>query len=150
MTENHSKLEKLFSFLGPKWAKRAAHLLRFGTSSFIATIVDFSLYTVLHKQFGMSISMAHVFSASAGMLTNFFLQRYFVFRLRRQVGSAFLLSILVSLVGLGLGYVMMRGLETIAWFEDNKIVAKILVTAVLFGYNFFLKRFAFERRLTDK
>jgi putative flippase GtrA len=149
MSEAPGRLERMLSFLHPTWAKRMAHLVRFGACSFLATVIDFALYQMLHGRFGLTISVAHLISAGVGMLTNFFLQRFFVFRLGRQVWMAFALSIMVSLGGLGLGYLMMLGLESVAWFEHNKIVAKMIVTSLLFGYNLYLKRYAFEGRFTS-
>lgn len=146
-----SRPEKLFSFLPPRWARLASFLLRFALTSFLATVIDFGIFWLLTHESSMSLRVAQVISASVGMTTNFFMQRFFVFDLKRKVHHAFLISMSVSVGGLLLGYLMMSGLQQIPWFTEDKLhklVAKFIVTAILFFYNIILKRFAFERRFT--
>jgi putative flippase GtrA len=58
------------------------------------------------------------------------------------------MSVLVSLGGVVLGsFIIDLLVKKIALFEEYKIAAKLVATGLIFFYNFYLKRFAFEKRL---
>jgi len=130
-------LEKLIPIMG-----------KFASASVLATLVDFVLFFILADNF-FSKTNATTISRSVGMLINFLMQKKFVFQTNRNVWVIFLLTMLVSLGGLWLGRIIMSFIgewaiwETYSWF---KIFPKIIETALVFFYNFFMKRFAFEKR----
>ena len=62
---------------------------KFATTSLVATIVEYSLYTLL-IWWGNSLRLAQLLSYGVGMIVNFLLQKLFVFDLKRSVGQAFL------------------------------------------------------------
>ena len=66
--------------------------LRFASTSFVATVVDYSLYLILVYS-GFPKVGSNICSASTGFLVNFFLQKKYIFVLRRKVGHTFLLSL---------------------------------------------------------
>lgn len=121
---------------------------KFASASVLATLVDFVLFFILADNF-FSKTNATTISRSVGMLINFLMQKKFVFQTNRNVWVVFLLTMLVSLGGLWLGRIIMDLIgdwaiwETYSWF---KIFPKIIETALVFFYNFFMKRFAFEKR----
>lgn len=80
------------------------------------------------------------------MLTNFMLQKRFLFSLNRKLSSAFILSMIFSLVGLGLNTAVVAGLSRIPFFYEFQIIAKIMASGAIFFYNYYTKRLAFERR----
>ena len=94
-------------------------------------------------------TLAQVLAYSCGLLTNFFLQKSFVFELKRTVSKTFQLSLSFSLLGLIISSVLIYALSQVEFFLDYLILTKVLVTGIMFAYNFYTKRFAFERKKLD-
>jgi len=119
--------------------------LRYVSASVIATFVDYGLYGLLSWQ-GLSPVAAHIPSFSAGMVTNFLLQKKYVFQLQRRTHVAFGMAVLVSLGGLLLTTLLIGWLIRFPFFDTYHVVAKLVASGVVFFYNFYLKRYIFERR----
>ena len=130
-----------FSF----WKELFAMKLRYVSASLIATMVDYSLYGLLTWQ-GLSPVAAHIPSFTAGMVTNFLLQKKYVFELQRKTHIAFGMAVLVSLGGLLLTTVLIGWLVHFEFFHQYHFLAKVGASGVVFFYNFYLKRFIFEKR----
>lgn len=121
--------------------------LKYGASSAVATSVDYLVFfLIVHFTSVSYATLAQVFAYACGLLTNFFLQKRFVFALNRNVYTTFQLSLSFSLLGLFVSSSLIYLLSQTAFFKEYLILAKILVTGVMFLYNFYSKRFAFERR----
>jgi len=116
---------------------------KFLTSSVIATGVDYVLYLLLEWLWFAPVA-AHTISYPIAVLVNFYLQKRFIFDLRRKPHHAFAISMLFSVIGWVLGVGMMYFLVKMPVLETWPILAKIIVTGVLFFFNFHTKRFAFE------
>lgn len=119
--------------------------VRFGFSSVIATGVDYGLYLLLVEKY-LSPVYSNLISASIGMIINFMLQRRYIFQLQRKAGMAFLISLGTSLVGVGLSTGLIYLFNKIPFFYEHQYITKALVIALIFNYNFYMKRFAFEKR----
>lgn len=126
--------------------KNAAAQAKFFTSSVLATAVDYALFFLLDWTVFDPV-MAHTISYPVAVVVNFYLQKRFIFNLKRSTRSAFVISMVFSGIGWGLGVAMMIMLLKIPVLESIPVLAKILVTGVLFFFNFYTKRFAFERRI---
>lgn len=118
---------------------------KFAMSSSIATLVDYFLYQVLVKHL-FSPEISNLISASVGMLINFFLQKKYIFELKRSVKIAFLISLLVSIGGIGISTVIIHFLNKSEVLAGNQYIIKAIATGTVFFYNFYMKRFAFEKR----
>jgi putative flippase GtrA len=118
---------------------------KFLTSSVIATGVDYVLYLLLNWLWFDPVT-AHTISYPIAVVVNFYLQKRFIFDLKRKAHHAFAISMLFSVIGWGLGVAMMWGLVKLPILCDWPILAKIIVTGVLFFFNFYTKRYAFEGR----
>lgn len=118
---------------------------RFAMSSSIATTVDYILYQILVKYI-FSPVVSNIISASVGMLINFFLHKKYIFKLNRSVKVAFLISLLVSIGGISIGTYIIKLLNGIEFFNGNQYIIKAIATATVFFYNFYMKRFAFEKK----
>lgn len=119
--------------------------LKFALSSSIATIVDYVLYQILVKYFFIP-EYSNLLSASAGMIINFFLQKRFIFDLNRKATTAFAISALVSIGGIIISTIIIHLLTTHEIFNTNQYIIKAVATGIVFFYNFYLKRFAFEKK----
>jgi putative flippase GtrA len=118
---------------------------KFLTSSVIATGVDYALFLLLDWLWFDPV-VAHTISYPIAVLVNFYLQKRFIFELKRKAHHAFVISMLFSVLGWGLGVGMMWLLVKLPVLCDWPILAKIIVTGVLFFFNFYTKRYAFEGR----
>ncbi len=138
MVEKKTRIQRLKSLIQLK--------LRFAGSSSLATIIDYSIYQILiYKNFAPA--SANVASSGTGMIINFILQKKYVFRLNRKVSIAFAISLVSSLFGLALSTTIIHNLSKILFFSENQFITKAIVTGCIFFYNFYMKRFAFEKRL---
>jgi putative flippase GtrA len=90
--------------------------------------------------------VSNIISASTGMLINFILQKRYIFELRRKVGAAFGISLITSILGIALGTGLIWLLNLEPFFREHQYITKAIVTGLIFFYNFYMKRFAFERR----
>ena len=120
-------------------------VLKFAMTGGVATLVDISLYLLLVTWFLGPVT-ANVISYGLAMCLNFFLQRTFVFKLNRSLIDAFRLSMLVSLGGMAFSTGIVFGLNQVEGLTDHQWLVKLVATGVVFVYNFFFKRYAFERR----
>ncbi|MCB9338323.1 MAG: GtrA family protein [Lewinellaceae bacterium] len=119
---------------------------KFFASSVIATAVDYALFFLLDWLYFNPVT-AHAISYPVAVVFNFYLQKKFIFELKRSVRAAFIISMLFSFVGWGLGVLMMFFLVKMPLLAIYPVLAKVAVTGALFFFNFFTKRFAFEKRL---
>jgi putative flippase GtrA len=119
--------------------------VKFLSSSVVATGVDYGLFFLLYKT-GFDPLAAHVISYPIAVVANFYLQKQFIFKLRRSAGAAFAISMVFSAIGWGLGTGLLFLFLKLPLLTDWPVLAKVLVTGLLFFFNFYTKQFAFERR----
>lgn len=118
---------------------------KFAVTGSIATVVDTTLFYFLEK-YVMDAVPANIISYSCGMVVNFILHKRFIFDLQRKVSTAFILSLAVSLGGMAISTLIIYILSQYPFFQEIPIVAKLISTGVVFFYNFYLKRYVFEKK----
>ncbi len=121
---------------------------KFFTSSVIATGVDYALFFLLAWTIFDPVT-AHAISYPIAVVLNFYLQKRFIFNQKRSTRQAFAISMIFSAIGWGLGVAMMFFLVKIPVFGQWPVLAKIIVTGILFFFNFYTKRYAFEGRFFE-
>ena len=120
--------------------------VKFAMSSSVATLVDYVLYQVLVRYL-FSPVVSNLVSATVGMVINFFLQKKYIFELKRSVNITFIISLLVSVGGIGISTIIIHFLNKSEMLAGNQYIIKAIATGTVFFYNFYLKRFAFEKRI---
>ena len=132
--------------------------LKFAAVSLVATGFHFVFYSlfvlVIFPADGTpatskEITIITAIGAFIGMLINFFMQKRFVFDLQRTVSSAFILALMVSLVGIAINTGIVAWLTKYSFFMQSglhKLLPQLIATGTVFFYNFYLKRFIFEKR----
>lgn len=121
---------------------------RFAMSGAIATAVDYGVYlSLVHRV--LSPVAANTVSYPAGVLVNFFLHRNFVFKLQRPTYQAFGLSMLVSAGGMGISSAIIYLLSKNYYLNENQYITKLISAGIVFFYNFFFKRYVFEKRVFE-
>ena len=119
--------------------------LKFASTSAVATAVDYLLYLLLVELVGMPKVTSNLISASCGFLINFILQKRYVFVLRRKVHAAFIWSVSASVIGIGISTLLIHFLSKIPVLDEHQFITKLIVIGLMFFYNYYTKRFAFER-----
>lgn len=119
--------------------------VQFGFASLLATGIDYTLFLLL-VNLNINAVKAHYITASIGMLVNFIVQNQYVFIRERNLLPTFVLSLLVSIIGIYLGGLLMGKLQQLDFWGSHLYMSKIAVTAVTFFYNFYFKRLVFEKR----
>lgn len=119
---------------------------KYATASFVATLWEYTLYSLFIYVLLIDKTKAHISSFAIAMVTNFFLQRFFVFQLNRPILKVFAIAMTVSMGGLFLSSFLFFSLMKIAFFVKNHYLAKVLASGTTFLYNFYLKRYAFEKK----
>ena len=117
----------------------------FALTGLVATGINYGLYLLLVDRYLPPLP-ATMIAYSSSVVLNFFLQRYFVFELRRSLRSAFGWSMLVSLGGLLLDAGLVWGLHFSLFLDEREYLLKLIATGIVFFYNFYLKRLVFEGR----
>ena len=118
-------------------------IFKFASTSAIATAIDYILFFGF-TYMGLVIQAAHFFSYSLASIVNFLLQKKYIFELNRKVQHAFLFSISFSVISLLLSTGLIYLLSFVQIWEAYPIVPKIITTGVIFFFNFFSKKYAFE------
>ena len=121
---------------------------KFVLTSGLATAVYYALYLLMVYQ-GVEPVPANVIGYSLAVVVNFLLQKRYIFDLQRRVRTAFLYSVAVSVGGLGLSTLLIWWLGHYTFFNTYEPIKVLTVSGILFFYNFYGKRFSFERRLLD-
>lgn len=118
---------------------------RYAMGGGIATSVDYLIYfSLVDRIFSPVYSQMIAYSVS--VVVNFMFQKKFVFKLNRSTKSAFGLSMLVSLGGLILSTSIIYTLNLHPFLRSNQIITKIMTSGIVFFYNFYLKRYVFEKK----
>jgi putative flippase GtrA len=130
--------EKIEQFVYPK--------IKFASTSLIATILDYIIYLTLVYS-GFNKVYSNVISASIGFLVNFFLQKKFIFTLRRKAHHTFLISMSFSAAGIGISTLFIFLFNKNVFLDHHQYITKLLVMGIMFFYNFYTKRIAFEKSL---
>ena len=119
--------------------------LRFALTSSIATLADYSLYLILVDTFFPPL-IANTIAYTIAVIINFSLQKRFVFSLNRKISTTFILAICVSIIGLGLSNLIIWSLIQYPFFTQNQYLTKLIATGLVFFWNFYMKRFVFEKK----
>ncbi|MCI5083915.1 MAG: GtrA family protein [Saprospiraceae bacterium] len=120
---------------------------KFAMTSGIATAVDIGLFWVLITYFFQDQwILSNTIAYGIAVLVNFTLQRFFVFELKRSVGAAFALAMAVSFGGYLLNTSIVKGLSTIATMAAQPLIPKLIATGIVFFYNFYFKKYVFEKQ----
>lgn len=133
----------------PNWKEKVKELLllkfKFGLSGLVATSINYGLYLLLVNRFLAPVP-ANIIAYSTAVIVNFILQKRFVFSAQGKLSNVFLRAMLVSVIGLGIDTGIIYGLNRMAFFAEHQAITKLISTGIVFFYNFYFKRYAFERK----
>ncbi|HKK76433.1 MAG TPA: GtrA family protein [Saprospiraceae bacterium] len=131
------------------WREKLRELLllkfKFGLSGLVATAINYGLYLLLVNRFFSPVP-ANIIAYSTAVIVNFVLQKRFVFSAKGKGSVLFFRAMLVSVVGLGIDTGIIYGLNQMPFFAEHQAITKLISTGIVFFYNFYFKRYAFERK----
>lgn len=133
-------MDKLWDFIREK--------IPFAITGAIATGINGGVYLLLVDRV-LPPGPATLIAYWSSVVLNFFMQRYFVFQLNRSLRSAFVLSMLVSIGGMGLDWLIVTGLHRFPLVGSTEWLIKGIAIFIVFFYNFYLKRRVFEGKRDD-
>lgn len=119
----------------------------FALTGLLATSVNFGMYLLLVDRF-LPYLPATMIAYASGVVLNFILHRYFVFSLNRSVSKAFGLTLITSGIGLTLDALIVSGLHRSHIYGEREWLIKGTAMGILFFYNYYSKKYAFEGRST--
>ena len=131
------------------WKELVRLKAKFALTSGLATAVYYGLYLLL-VYLGAVPVVANLIGYSSAVVVNFLLQRRYIFELQRRARTAFLYSIAVSVGGLALSTLLVWWLGHYSFFNSYEPLKVLTVSGLLFFYNFYGKRFSFERRFVKQ
>jgi putative flippase GtrA len=117
--------------------------LKFASTSAIATTVDYALFFIFTYA-GLLLHLAHFFAYAIASTLNFLLQKKYIFELNRKVHHAFLISVSFSIISLLLSTGLIYLLGKVSLWQGYPIIPKLITTGIIFFFNFYTKKFAFE------
>lgn len=124
--------------------------LKFAMTSSVATLIDYGLYNLcvyfIFPHLEKKATYAQLIAYSIAVIFNFTLQKRFVFSMERDLSQTFMLAIGISIGGLILSTILITYLVQYPFFDEYQYITKLLVTGIFFFYNFYLKRYAFEKK----
>ena len=116
---------------------------RFAVVGFLGTLIDVSLFALLHLQLGATTLLANTFSYTTGIVNNYLLHRNwtFSFRPQKSSGRQFAQFAVVSLSALVLNNLVVLLLTPAlsAVFPDQRpaaLIAKLCAVGVGMSWNF--------------
>ena len=101
-------------------------------------LLDFIVYTILLKAFGMNYLLANALSVTAGITNNFFLNAYLNFKVTDKLFKRFISFYLVGILGLLISEILLYLLVDI--MSMNSIIAKIITIFVITIVQFILNK----------
>ncbi len=132
--------------------------IKFAAISLVATVFYFLFYSlfvlIILPADGTPATATEIIIVTAagdfiGILINFFMQKRFVFDLQRTLTAAFFMALAASLLGMALRTGIVAWLVNYEFFMQtnwHKLLPQIVAIIVSFFYNFYVKRFIFEKR----
>jgi putative flippase GtrA len=125
-------------------------LAKYFAAGAVAFLSDFSVFLVLNKGIGVHYLVANLAGFCLGLAVSFIFCIRWVFS-RRTYGKIvieFPVYLIISLATLALGEILLFILVELA--AQTPVVAKIIMTGMIFMINFFMKKFIlFNGRIAD-
>ncbi len=120
-------------------------LAKFAATGALASCINYGVFLALVNR-PFTPVIADMIAYASGVAVNFVLHRRFLFEMKRSLLFTFAWYMLASTGGLALSAGLTYLLIKIPFFAAFPAVMKLCTMGIVFFYNFFSKRFAFEKR----
>lgn len=141
--------------------KTGTLLAKFAVTGAMASVVNYAVFNLMvYLVFKIDPSgevalttaektrviISDMIAYASGVLFNYTLHKRFIFEQKRSARATFVIYILVSAGGMLLSAGLTFLLVKIPFFARFPYIMKVFTMGLVFFYNFFSKRFAFEKR----
>lgn len=108
---------------------------KFGLVGFTGLVIDFGITWICKEKLGCNKYLANGFGFLFGVTNNYFLNKYFTFDNHNpEIGLQFLSFLIIAIIGFSLNTGFLYSLQKKT--NINFYVCKIIVTAIVFVWNF--------------
>lgn len=109
--------------------------LKFGLVGFTGLVIDFGITWICKEKLGFNKYVANSFGFLFGVTNNYFLNKYFTFENHNpEIGLQFLSFLIIAIIGFSINTGFLYSLQKKT--KINFYVCKIIVTAIVFIWNF--------------
>ncbi len=136
MSNHHDRIKKIGTLLA-----------KFAVTGALASLVNYAIFNLLVYFRILPPVISDMIAYASGILFNFTLHKRFIFQMRRSASTTFGLYLLVSLGGMALSAGLTYLFVKISFFATYPYIMKLVTMGLVFFYNFFSKRFAFEKKI---
>ena len=125
-------------------------LIKFGAVGAIATAIDYGLMVFLTEIFNVRYLLSCAISFSVSVIFNYFLSIKYVFNvtLKTSKSAEILIFVFLSVIGLMLNQFLMWW--TVERLSINYLIAKIIATVIVMGYNYISRKCFLEERSNSR
>lgn len=143
-----SILDRAKSALHPNNRRLLAEMIRYGLVSVIALVVDYGTLFLCYEVFGWHYLTAATLAFALGIIANFICSRIWVFdKSKHHTWVEVAIFLAVGVTGLGLNNLIMFLAHD--KFGVPVMVSKLISTAIVFFWNFLLRRFLIYTGVED-
>ncbi|MBA0882588.1 GtrA family protein [Flavobacterium undicola] len=108
---------------------------KFGLVGFTGLVIDFGITWICKEKLGFNKYVANSFGFLFGVTNNYFLNKYFTFDNHNpEIGLQFLSFLIIAVIGFSINTGFLYSLQKKT--KINFYVCKIIVTAIVFIWNF--------------
>lgn len=108
---------------------------KFGLVGFTGLVIDFAITWICKEKLGLNKYVANGFGFLFGVTNNYFLNKYFTFDNHNpEIGLQFLSFLIIAVIGFSINTGFLYSLQKKT--KINFYVCKIIVTAIVFIWNF--------------
>ncbi|RVT78420.1 GtrA family protein [Flavobacterium sufflavum] len=108
---------------------------KFGLVGFTGLVIDFGITWICKEKLNLNKYVANGFGFLFGVTNNYFLNKYFTFDNHNpEIGLQFLSFLIIAIIGFSINTGFLYSLQKKT--KINFYVCKIIVTAVVFIWNF--------------
>lgn len=108
---------------------------KFGLVGFTGLVIDFGITWICKEKLGFNKYVANGFGFLFGVTNNYFLNKYFTFENHNpEIGLQFLSFLIIAVIGFSINTGFLYSLQKKT--KINFYVCKIIVTAIVFIWNF--------------
>ena len=112
----------------------------------LSFVLDFIIYYVLTKLFGVYYITAGFFSFTTSLIFNYLMSMKFVFRSKDSLKKTHEFAIFATLSVLGLGLNLLSLFILVDVFKMNDLIAKVFVAGIVMVFNFITRKIFLEKK----
>ncbi len=103
-----------------------------------ATIIDFSIFFILHDLTKQNTIISNIVGFSISLIYNYIISIKWVFNVKKESKTNFLIFLILSIIGLIINTIIVYiGIEKLKWYS---LFCKIAATSIVMIFNFITRK----------